>query len=406
MTQPARLDASTLLRRIAERHHLPPATRARDPSAVVESLLALHSTDPATVALSVHIRCAHATLQQTADALSEAVEQSRTLVRCIGMRRTLHVVSAQMTPVIRSIYRDRLASPTRRESARLLVEAGVCPSEDAAAELERLERRILGALEARPATTPELAEKIPELKASFHYKPDKPYGGRVVIGGRIVNAIGILGDIVRANAQGGWRNGQYSWARLDRWLPDLADPPPPETARTLLVRRYLEAFGPVSLEDIPWWTGLPKGQIRKALAALGPEVIEVDVDGWNESQLMLKRDLEVMCQPLGRHQDGVALLPGLDPTIMGYKRRRRFLDPAWARELFDRNGNAGPTVWWQGRVIGGWAQRKDGKIVWRHDTPEAEPALGVAATALETALGSERVMPRFPNPLHKKLLAG
>ena len=30
--------------------------------------------------------------------------------------------------------------------------------------------------------------------------------------------------------------------------------------------------------------------------------------------------------------------------------------------LFDRNGNAGPTIWVDGRIVGGWAQRSDGEI--------------------------------------------
>ena len=34
-----------------------------------------------------------------------------------------------------------------------------------------------------------------------------------------------------------------------------------------------------------------------------------------------------------------------------------------AGTLFDSNGNAGPTVWWDGRVVGGWSQRRDGEIV-------------------------------------------
>ena len=40
----------------------------------------------------------------------------------------------------------------------------------------------------------------------------------------------------------------------------------------------------------------------------------------------------------------VALLPGLDPTTMGWKRRDWYLDPAIASRVTDRNGNIGPTV--------------------------------------------------------------
>ena len=59
-----------------------------------------------------------------------------------------------------------------------------------------------------------------------------------------------------------------------------------------------------------------------------------------------------------------ALLPGLDPTPMGWQARDWFLGPHRAA-LFDRTGNIGPTVWWEGRVVGGWAQRASGEIVLR-----------------------------------------
>ena len=52
----------------------------------------------------------------------------------------------------------------------------------------------------------------------------------------------------------------------------------------------------------------------------------------------------------------VALLPGLDSTVMGWKERAWFLG-GHQHALFDVNGNAGPTVWCNGRIVGGWAHR-------------------------------------------------
>ena len=59
-----------------------------------------------------------------------------------------------------------------------------------------------------------------------------------------------------------------------------------------------------------------------------------------------------------------ALLPGLDPTTMGWKARAWYLGEHGPR-LFDRNGNAGPTIWWDGRIVGGWASMPDGVIQMR-----------------------------------------
>jgi hypothetical protein len=57
-----------------------------------------------------------------------------------------------------------------------------------------------------------------------------------------------------------------------------------------------------------------------------------------------------------------ALLPGLDSTPMGWRDREWYLGEHGPR-LFDRTGNVGPTLWWCGRIVGGWAQGPDGDIV-------------------------------------------
>ena len=46
---------------------------------------------------------------------------------------------------------------------------------------------------------------------------------------------------------------------------------------------------------------------------------------------------------------------------MGWKARGFYLGEHAAR-LFDVNGNAGPTAWWDGRVVGGWTQDPDGVV--------------------------------------------
>ena len=58
----------------------------------------------------------------------------------------------------------------------------------------------------------------------------------------------------------------------------------------------------------------------------------------------------------------VALLPALDPTTMGWQARDWYLGSHKA-QLFDRNGNAGPTIWLDGRIVGGWAIRDAGEVV-------------------------------------------
>jgi hypothetical protein len=206
------------------------------------------------------------------------------------------------------------------------------------------------------------------------------------------------GRVVRGRPRGSWVSGQYRWSVIDAWLPGGVPEWSVPAAQAELVRRWLAAFGPGTLADLKWWTGLPAGQVKRAVAAAG--VAEVDLDG--TTGLVLADDLEPVAAP----EPWVALLPSLDPTVMGWAGRDFYLGghrPA----LFDRNGNAGPTVWWDGRVVGGWAQRRDGEVVVRLlEDPGTEAAAAVQAAAADLAawLGPVRVTPRFRTPLERELV--
>jgi len=182
---------------------------------------------------------------------------------------------------------------------------------------------------------------------------------------------------------------------LSEPLPELD----PETARAELASRWLAAYGPATVTDLKWWTGWTLGQTRTALAAIG--AAEVDLDG--TPGIALGSDLESEREP----KPWAALLPALDPTVMGWKERHWYLGehgPA----LFDRNGNAGPTVWWDGRVVGGWAGRSDGKVAFRllEDVgSDALRAIETEAERLERWLDGTKVTPRFATPLAKELVA-
>ena len=93
---------------------------------------------------------------------------------------------------------------------------------------------------------------------------------------------------------------------------------------------------------------------------------------------------------------------------MGWRTRAWYVGEHEAA-LFDRSGNIGPTVWWDGRIIGGWAQRPDGEIVVRllEDAgAEASAAVAAEAARLREWIGNVRVTPRFRTPLERELGAG
>jgi hypothetical protein len=93
---------------------------------------------------------------------------------------------------------------------------------------------------------------------------------------------------------------------------------------------------------------------------------------------------------------------------MGWKQRAWYLGSNDS-QLFDRNGNAGPTVWVGGRIVGAWGQREGGEVETALLEPvDAETAERVqaAAAGLTAWMGAVRVTPRFNSPLGRQLAGG
>src|SRR5262249_50191283 len=138
------------------------------------------------------------------------------------------------------------------------------------------------------------------------------------------------------------------------WLGELT-PPALEVraAQAELTRRWLRTFGPATVEDVKRWFGTTLTAARVALTDIG--AAQGDLEGG--AGFALPDDLEG-----GRAAPPwCALLPGLDATTMGWLARDWYLG-AHRDQVFDRNGNAGPTAWWNGRVVGGWYQDGDARV--------------------------------------------
>ncbi|WP_234433182.1 DNA glycosylase AlkZ-like family protein [Streptomyces sp. NRRL WC-3549] len=147
--------------------------------------------------------------------------------------------------------------------------------------------------------------------------------------------------------------------------------------------------------------GVGLRETRKALAAADAE------------QVLLDSGAHVWVAPgdLGPEppvEPWAALLPSLDPSAMGWADRGFHLPDDHRAALFDRAGNIGPTVWWNGRIMGGWGQRADGGVVWRLLTDTGQDASGLIeseASRLLAWVGDSRITPRFRTPLERELMA-
>jgi hypothetical protein len=248
-------------------------------------------------------------------------------------------------------------------------------------------------LELGTASGAQLAKAVPGLRTALLPRTDKKYDVRRAVTSQVLVLMGTEGRLVRHRPLGSWTSRQHTWAAGSTYWPEGIEEP--AAPRVRLVEEYLRRFGPATEADVAWWTGWPLGTTRKALAAL--DLASTDAGH------VLATDTETV----GPVPPVAALLPALDPSPMGWKRRDWFL-PEDSRRLYDSYGNVGPTVWWCGEVVGGWAVRPDGSIAVRllaDRGAEAVAAVEAQRVRLEERLGGSAVVPSFPTPLERELRA-
>jgi hypothetical protein len=389
---------------VAHKQHLLSVARDSDVTEVTRDIVALHATVPTTPFLSLWARVG----SFARDLLESALYDERVLARTICMRQTLHVVPSDELGYYIQIYDARYGASVRAETQTLLVQAALCGEADAAGRCRDLERRVREVVSDRgPCTVRDLSGTIPELSAKVRYSVGTSYEGSFSVGSRLVPALCALGTLIRAEPRGTWRSNLYAYALLSDWVPEVdLEASSPLEARVWLVRRYLRAFAPATVEDVQWWTGLTRDETAHALDALRPSLIELPIAGLGTYYILDTDWTE--CQDFREPRSPYAwFLPALDPYVMGYSDRRRFLDPAHQRAVFDRAGNAVPTVWFDGQIVGVWAQRKDGAVAYGlfESHSRAQAALDVEAERLQAFLDGEYLALRSHTPYTRRLVS-
>jgi winged helix DNA-binding protein len=376
--------------RLGLRHFLAkPASTVEHAAA---GLVGLHSSDPTSVYLSARARVARMTRADLEDALYER----RSLVRMLGMRATLFVTTPELAAEIDAACTKAIARAERRRVIRLLEDQGVAA--DGEAFLRDAIRDTMAALhEHGELAGAQLSKLVPALNTKLRYGSGKwtAEGGMTT---RVVFLLAAEGAIVRGRPRGTWISGQYRWVPTDTWLGAPLPAIAAAEASARLLRAWLTTFGPGTTADIRWWTGWTARQTDAALGAVDVEEVALEGDA---TGFVLADDVA----PVRSRAHWVAFLPALDATTMGWKERDWYLGDR-GPTLFDRNGNAGPTVWIDGRVAGGWSQRENGDVVYRlleRVDAATKKKLDAERDRLSAWFDGVRVTPRFRSPLEKEL---
>jgi len=309
---------------VLHKQHLTADSKSNNIAQVVKDLSGLHATIPATPYLSLLAR----TRNFQKEFLEEELYMKRTLGKIRCMRKTVHILPKEMIPVAFSATSKSVELASEKYSRYL----GVTQE-----EYERTARQILKVLKGKAMDASEIKQS---LKTERNISP-------------IVNLMCDQGLLIRGKPAKSWKSNIHSYHLFEDYFPSLdLNAIDEATAKELLLRNYTSSFGPVTEDDVVWWIGFLKGEVEQILKNLEDQITQLEVSGLDKSFLMFDSDIRSL--DASRSRDTVNLLPSLDPYLMGYKDRERYLDSECYDNVFDRSGNATSTILLNGKVIGVW----------------------------------------------------
>jgi Winged helix DNA-binding domain len=331
--------------RLAVRHALAPAFQVDSAEAATCTMTVLHATEPATVYLSCWARVESL---KVAD-VDRALYGDRNLVKQLAMRRTVFVFPRDLLAAVWPSASARVAGNERARMSRDVVTSGL--TDDGGDWLDRARAEVLALLADVPdgLSALEVRRAVPMIDVKIAVSAGESWSAS-----RVLTHLGATGDIMRGDNTSHWRTSRPRWTLTRHWLADVPTPWDAADGYRELVRRWLHTFGPGTEDDLVWWLGATKTVVRAALGELDAVAVSLDrgATGW-----LLPDDLDEVPDP----GSWVALLPVLDPTLMGWQGRDFYLGPHRA-QVFDRTGNVGTTALVDGRVVGCWVQDDAGVV--------------------------------------------
>lgn len=270
--------------------------------------------------------------------LDEALLNDRTLLRASAFRGSLFLINSQDYPIYFRTFSQGLFQRGLQKLA-----------DDKITKSHLLHFTDL--LEAADSSLPLSITNLIDIM--FPGRRERPNNE---VSQRIVQKLCDMGVLIRAHAKG-WKGNDFSYALFKKWVPEISiKPDNPETARTETIRKYLRAYGPASMEDISWWTGLPLLQCQRSVAHLRREALRFHVDTYRDDMIGLKETVELL-RKKSCSEEEIQLLPPWDPYTLGWRCRKRVGDKEILPFIYDANGNATSVIVDSGKVIGVWQFR-------------------------------------------------
>ncbi|NDU76212.1 winged helix DNA-binding domain-containing protein [Actinomadura sp. DSM 109109] len=307
------LNRALLARQLLLARHAMPALDA------IEHLVGLQAQAPNPPHIGLWTRLADYALDEAGELIAD-----RRALRMVLMRGTLHLVSARDARALRPLTQVILDNYLKGR----------------AAELRHLDLAALTAwaralLEEEPRSDKELRAELAE-----RWPDEDP--------ALLAWAVRCLVPLVQVPPRGIWgSSGTARHTTLENWIGPVS----PEPSLEDLVRRYLGAFGPASVQDVQQWAGLTR--LGEVVERLAPELVT-----FRDGNGRTLYDLPDAPRPGPDAEAPVRFVPDFDNLLLSHADRARIISEEHRKRVFTVNGIIRATFLVDGFVHGMWKIEK------------------------------------------------
>ncbi len=311
---------------ILGKQHLSGDSKTDDLVQITRDIGGLHATSAPTPYLSLLARTNSFTIEN----LQEELYQKKSLAKVTYVRKTMFIIPENMLPIAMSAV---------QRNTNLLTDQHLKYLQLTQREYECTAKTILNILKNRGLT-------LKELKTEMGAVPNLMY---------IVRMMCFQGLLIRGAPKSGWKSNLHSYFPFREYYPDLDMSILDEKeALRFVIMEYITNFGPVTKNDITWWTGFPQSLVSDLLKEIQGKLSTVKISGLEDKFLILSSQASTLKDIRTQNFKTINIVPCLDPYLMGYKNRDKYLDRKFYSYVFDLSGNATTTILHRGKVIGVW----------------------------------------------------
>lgn len=338
-------DINSFQKFICYKHKLLPESNTEDLAKISDGVCGLHSARLPTSYVMVQSR--HKKPNHLK--LWKEIYQNNKLIKLRCMRKTLHTISIEKAPILHKATLGYRLQSSKKIYKNFSVSD---PS------ITKIKKCITNFLSNNPQKPSSLINHLKSERILKKYSEDEC----VIIYKNSIKHFWEDGTLCYLNNNKHWGSEDRYFGLTEKIYPNLhLNSLRTEEAINSLVISHIKSFGPVTVKDISWWSGMSLGKIFKAIENCR-HILPVKIISFDETFYIHEEDLESISK-YSFDNNFVRLLAYEDSTLKGYyETRRRYVLEKHYSKLFNQIGECRASFLVNGFVQGIWSWSKQKKI--------------------------------------------